>query len=124
MPSPDEKWHDEAAGPVVRPYALIRGRTRPTGGKVDLIAMVMATGRVPAEPWALDPEQFSMLQLCRVPISLADLASGLDLPVGVVRILLADLRDQGLVAVHHPEPAAQRHDSRVLREVADGLRRL
>ena len=124
MHAPDDMWEDEQAGPVVRPYALIRGRTRPSGEKVDLIAAVTATGREPAEPWALDPEQLTILQLSRFPISLADLASELDLPVGVVRILLADLRDFGLVAIHPPVPPGRRHDPEVLREVADGLRRL
>lgn len=117
-------WQDEEAGPVVRPYALIRGRTRAPGEKVDLLAMIVSTRRPPAEPWKLDPEQLTMLQISRIPISLADLASELDLPVGVVRILLADLRELGLVAVHHPRSAVQRHDPRILREVADGLRRL
>jgi hypothetical protein len=124
MPLPDDVWEDEEAGPVVRPYALTRGRTRPTGETVDLIAAITVTGREPAEPWALDPEQLTMLLLSRIPISLADLASELDLPVGVVRILLADLRDLGLVAVHPPVPPGQRHDPDVLREVVDGLRRL
>jgi Protein of unknown function (DUF742) len=124
MPSPDERWQDEEAGPVVRPYALIRGRTRPTGEKVDLIAMITYTRREPAEPWNLDPEQLTMLRLSRIPISLADLSSELDLPVGVVRILLADLRDLGLVRVYHPPSSPVRHDPQILKEVADGLRRL
>jgi len=124
MPSSDDTWHDEEAGPVVRPYALIRGRTRPTGESLDLIAMVTSTRRAPADPWTLDPEHFSALRLCRVPISVADLASELDLPIGVVRILLGDLRDRGLVEVRRPVSPARLHDPRILREVADGLRRL
>ena len=57
------------------------------------------------------------------PISVADLAADLDLPLGVVRILIADLRERGLVAVHHPVPM-RLTDPKLLREVADGLRRL
>lgn len=71
----------------------------------------------------LEPEHRSLLQLCRLPVSVAELASDLDLPLGVIRILLADLRDQGLVSIHQPAPAGL-SDVRVLKEVADALRRL
>ena len=124
MPSQDDTWHDEEAGPVVRPYAVIRGRTRPTGENLDLIAMVTSTRQPPPDPWVLDPEHFSLLRLCRVPMSVADLASDLNLPLGVVRILLADLRDRGLITIRRPVSPARLHDPRILREVADGLRRL
>jgi hypothetical protein len=60
----------------------------------------------------------------RGPRRAADLASELDLPLGVVQILLADLRVRSLIAVHHPTPPAQLPDAQILREVADGLRRL
>jgi DNA-binding transcriptional ArsR family regulator len=52
-----------------------------------------------------------------------DLASALDLPLGVIRILLTDLRDQGLVRINRPR-TERLTDIRLLREVADGLRRL
>lgn len=123
MPSPDDTWLDEEAGPVVRPYALIRGRTKPSGEGLDLVAMVTSTRQAPGDPWTLDPEHRSVLRLCRVPMSVADLASEIDLPVGVVRILLADLRDRGLVTIR-PVPPARARDPHILREVADGLRRL
>jgi hypothetical protein len=42
----------------------------------------------------------------------------------VVQILLADLRVRSLISVHHPTPPAQMPDPRILKEVADGLRRL
>jgi len=46
------------------------------------------------------------------------------LPLGVIQILLADLRVRSLISVHHPTPPAKLPDPRILREVADGLRRL
>ena len=39
MPS-NERWLDAEAGPVVRPYALTRGRTRHSGEAFDLVATV------------------------------------------------------------------------------------
>jgi hypothetical protein len=124
MPSPRDRWLDEDAGPVVRPYALIRGRTRPTGESLDLIALVTTVRGAEPDSVELDPEHLEILRLCRLPASVADLAADLDLPLGVVRILIADLRDRRLVRIHHPVAPAQLPDPRILREVADGLRRL
>jgi len=124
MPAREDQWLDEEAGPVVRPYALTRGRTRPSGETLDLIALVTAMRGVEVDPAGLDPEHLALLALCRLPASVADLAADLDLPLGVVQILLADLRLRSLISVHHPTPPAQLPDPRILREVADGLRRL
>jgi Protein of unknown function (DUF742) len=124
MTSSDERWLDGEAGPVVRPYALVGGRTRPAGRSFDLIAMVTAARRASVDPDALEPEHLRALRLCRVPRSVADLASDLGLPVGVARVILADLWGKGLVVVRQPAPPAQLKDLQLLRRVADGLRRL
>jgi hypothetical protein len=124
MPSPDDHWLDEEAGPVVRPYALTRGRTRPSGETLDLIAIITAVRGVQLDLATLDPEHVAVLRLCRLPASVADLAADLDLPLGVVRILLGDLQERSLVAIHHPIPPARLPDVQILKEVVDGLRRL
>ncbi|NJP68257.1 DUF742 domain-containing protein [Streptomyces spiramenti] len=128
-------WFDEDAGPVVRPYAMTRGRTRVAGGeRLDLIALVTALigggQELPADATlpggqGLAPEHGEILYRCRrVSESVAELATGLDLPVGVVRVLISDLLEAGLVRVSHPIPAAQLPDENILREVIDGLRAL
>ena len=125
MPSNDERWLDAEAGPVVRPYALTQGRTRHAGEAFDLVATVTTTGGRVANPGALAPEHISVLQLARVPTTVVDIASDVDLPLGVVRILLADLRELGLVAIQAPVPAQTRQiDRNTLREVLHGLRAL
>ena len=123
MAGPDDRSLDRDAGPVVRPYALVRGRTKPPGEVLDVVAMACAVRRASPDPSELEPEHLAVLRLCRFPASVAELASGLDLPLGVIRVLLADLRDRGLVTIHWPHPGRVT-DIRVLREVADGLRRL
>jgi hypothetical protein len=123
MPSNDERWMDAEAGPVVRPYALTQGRTRHTGASFDLVATVMAT-RARVDPTSLAPEHMNVLQLARAPTTVADIASDVDLPLGVVRIILADLRELGLVAISTPVAAAERIDTHTLREVLNGLRGL
>jgi hypothetical protein len=123
MPSRDERWLDAEAGPVVRPYALTGGRTRHTGASFDLVATVTATRAVP-DLARLAPEHVSVLQLARTRATVADIASEVDLPLGVVRIILADLRELGLVAIGTPVLMAERIDKHTLREVLNGLRGL
>ena len=124
MRATEDHWLDEEAGPVVRPYALTRGRTRPAGEVLDLIALVTAVRGIEIDRYSLDPEHLALLTLCRLPASVADLAADLDLPLGVVQVLLADLRARSLIVVHQPTPPSQLPDPQILREVADGLRRL
>jgi hypothetical protein len=121
-------WFDDAAGPVVRPYAMTRGRTRSAAeGKLDLIAVVIADDvnqrTVPDQ--TLSPEHIDIVELSRdTPQSVAELASGLDLPVGVVRVLIGDLLHAALVRVSRPVPPADLPDESILREVINGLRAL
>ena len=125
MPSNDEWWLDAEAGPVVRPYALTGGRTRHSGEAFDLVATVTATQVRVADLGGLGPEHFSVLQLAQVPATVVDIASDVDLPLGVVRILLADLRELGLVLIAAPvSMTARQVDRNTLREVLHGLRGL
>ena len=124
MAPPEDRWLDQDAGPVVRPYALIGGRTKPPGEALDVIAMIIAVRGKSFDPVGLEPEHLSALRLSALPISVADLAADLDLPLGVVQILLGDLRERSLITVHHPIPPARLPDPQILKEVVDGLRRL
>ncbi|MFD8148166.1 DUF742 domain-containing protein [Streptomyces sp. NPDC059708] len=121
-------WFDDEAGPVVRPYAMTRGRTRPAGRhRLDLIALVVAEPAADDPVWdlTLSPEHSHILGLCRErPQSVAELAADLDLAIGVVRVLIGDLVDDSLVHVTRPVPPAELPDESILREVIDGLRAL
>ena len=122
------KWVDRDSDPVVRPYAVTGGRTEPAGGEVlDLIAVVVMNSGRPAEPpdqFGLSPEHRRLLNLCRRPATVADVASDIGLPVGVVRVLLADLLQQGRIKVLPGRPAGQKPSAQLLREVLHGLRAL
>jgi hypothetical protein len=116
-------WYDEQAGPLVRLYALTRGRARPSPVLLDLLSLVTAGG-APADPM-LSPEQAAVLTLCRIrPRSVADLAADLDLPLGVTRVILTDLLDYGHIRVTRPVRPTALPDERLLQEVIDGLRAL
>jgi Protein of unknown function (DUF742) len=119
----DDQWLDRDAGPVVRPYALTGGRTRPTGETIDLLALVSSSDLTLVDDLLLEPEYLEVMRQCREPKPVADLASDLDLALGVVRILLSDMRERGLVVIR--PPARNRlTDPQVLKDVADALRRL
>jgi hypothetical protein len=122
------QWYDSEAGPLVRPYAMTGGRTRsgPSGVCFDLIALVTLTsGARGVEDAPLGPEHRTLIDLCRTETqSVAELAAGADLAVGVVRVLLGDLLELGRVTVSRPVPPAQLPDERILREVIEGLRAL
>jgi hypothetical protein len=114
---------------VVRPYALTAGRTRPTGESIDIVALVSVVRTFSGddagngEVSELGPEHLRLLRFCRSRPSVADLAAELDLPLGVVRILLADLRERGLVKIYPPVSSGLA-DVSMLKEVADALRRI
>jgi hypothetical protein len=131
---PGSQWYDHEAGPLVRPYAMTGGRTSPGAGfHFDLIALVVLAPGAPGDPTDpggrgdphLGPEHLALIGLCRTETqSVAELAAGADLPVGVVRVLLGDLLERGHVTVSRPVPPAQLPDERLLREVIEGLRAL
>ena len=91
-PAPEE---DAPAGTVVRPFYLTRGRTR---GRLALDALVCRSS-VGTVGEVLEAEHGHILELCREPLAVAELAGRLQLPLGVVRVLLDDLVDAGRLDV-------------------------
>jgi hypothetical protein len=119
-----DRWLDREAGPVVRPYAVTKGRTLPSGGQsFGLIDVVFATGERPSAHFRPGPEHRRILSLCRRPTPIADVISEIDLPIGVVRVLLGDLAGEGMLRVilTQSEPGTEQ---RLLRMVLDGLESL
>ena len=117
-------WLDHDAGPVVRPYAVTQGRVAPSEGAFDLVAFVVATVAEPLADGRLQPEHHAMVAAAWEPISIVELASTLDLSIGVVRVLLGDLLSAGLISLYEPPAATQPHDVDVLKAVVNGLRAL
>ena len=97
---------DEPTGALVRPYAVTRGRTRP---KLDIAieALVETTVRGRARQLgraAARAASSSTSSRCATAAlqSLAEIAARMQLPLGVARVLVADMAADGLVAVYEP----------------------
>jgi hypothetical protein len=123
LQSDEHDWLDSDAGPVVRPYAVTGGRSRPSIGAFDLLAFVVSAPDTSAGLFLL-PEHRAILARAKEPVTVAELASHLDLALGVVRVLLGDLLQQQLISMNEPEVGARRPDERVLKAVINGLRSL
>ncbi|MEV4611113.1 DUF742 domain-containing protein [Kitasatospora sp. NPDC049258] len=109
---------------MVRPYAVTKGRTRPSGQEFDLIALVVSNLPAGADP-PVGPEQAVILDRCRGnALSVAEVAAEVDLPLGVVRVLLGDLLDAEYIRVSRPVPPALLPDEHILQEIIHGLRAL
>ncbi|MBB4920766.1 DUF742 domain-containing protein [Streptosporangium saharense] len=122
----DVEWVDEEAGPVVRPYALTGGRTATStsSSAFDLLSMVVANGSVISAGSHLGSEHRRLLGLMKRTRPIVEIASESGLPIGVIKVLLGDLLDQGLILVRSPLPANTSPAEGLLREVISGLRAL
>ena len=109
---------------MVRPYAVTKGRTLPNSEEsFGLIDVVFATGEQPPGHFRPGPEHRRILGLCLRPTPIVDVIFEIDLPIGVVRVLLGDLAREGMIRVLYAqsEPATEQ---RLLRMVLDGLESL
>ncbi|MET7694519.1 DUF742 domain-containing protein [Streptomyces sp. NPDC005483] len=114
----------EESGPVVRPYAMVRGRTRSEGYSFDLVAFVVAAVETVGDRVGMQPEHRAILKLCHVPRPVGEVAARMNLPVGVVRVLLGDLFAARAIRVREPDGPDTRPSIRMIEEVLEGLRAL
>lgn len=112
------------SNPLVRPYAMTGGRTRPRY-QLAIEALVSTTAD-PAHLSTLLPEHQRICHLCREVKSVAEVSALLSMPLGVARILVADLAEAGMVAIHQPGngEAGGTPDVTLLERVLSGLRKL
>ncbi|MET9632602.1 DUF742 domain-containing protein [Lentzea sp. NPDC006480] len=120
-PRSSDWWYDEAAGPLVRPYALVSGRTRPTWGRLNLATQVRAI-RSSSDTSALSVEHLEILKMCRKPLSVAEVAAYLHAPLVVAKVLLSDLIQRGDVITSDASRMAVAPDRNLLQKVLDGVR--
>ncbi|WP_344534206.1 DUF742 domain-containing protein [Streptomyces albiaxialis] len=125
-PGDQQRSPQPAQQPLVRPYAMTGGRTRP---RYQLaIEALVHTSADPAQLQGQLPEHQRICRLCYEIKSVAEISALLTIPLGVARILVADLAEAGLVAIHQPGGGEQSADGQpdvtLLERVLSGLRKL
>jgi hypothetical protein len=118
----DDIWYDDEAGPIVRLYAITGGRTEAPAGDFTLSTTVQ---RVPG-PCPAASCRWPSRRSCssRAAVSVCEIAARLGLPLGPVRVILADLRDARLITVPRSRDAAERPSMSLLQQVLSGLNSL
>lgn len=108
-----------------RPYTLTAGRTRP---RIELpieatVETVSARGE---NHWAAGDVRAVIVRLCGSRPSIAEISVHAGVPIGVARVLVADLVGSGHLRVH--STLADRHNvsdqRRLIERTLDGLRAL
>ncbi|MEP9382682.1 DUF742 domain-containing protein [Nocardioides cheoyonin] len=108
--------------PMVRPYALTGGRTKPT--RTYPVEALVRTERYSLDGYVRSPEERKIAELCRESRSVAEVAALVRVPLGVVRVLIGDLADRGVVEVHTQTIPDSVPDTALLERVLTGLRNL
>ena len=112
----------DPASPV-RPYAMTMGRTAPRTS-LALEALVSSATAPPRDLSQMTPEYQAISSLCRQVRSVAEISAMLRIPLGVTRVLVADMAAESLVHVYSPQLDAGKPDQNLLERVLSGLRRL
>ncbi|WIV53727.1 DUF742 domain-containing protein [Amycolatopsis nalaikhensis] len=115
---------DDGGAGLVRPYFRTHGRTRPTRD-LPVETLVSATARGRAVVRGSTAEESEICALLRTSQSVAEVAARRRIPLGVARVLLSDLADRGLVAVHTARMGSGNRPSLdLMQRILHGLSRL
>ncbi|MEU6506132.1 MULTISPECIES: DUF742 domain-containing protein [Streptomyces] len=118
---PDEEL--ELTSALVPLFVITNGRSLPPEHAYERTALVSASEDAVASARTLSPEARQVLDLVKDGfLSVAEVAAHTRLPLGIVRILLAQMEDNGLIVARKPVPRAERVDREVLSAVLDGLK--
>ncbi|NRQ34375.1 DUF742 domain-containing protein [Nonomuraea sp. NN258] len=119
-------WHDGEPEPerssLVRMYTVTGGRTAPRTGLAMEALVSSATSAQLGMSYTREYRAIS--DLCRQVRSVAEISALLSIPLGVARVLVADMEVEGLVRVYQPQLNAGLPDRSLLERVLSGLRRL
>ncbi|TDV55961.1 DUF742 domain-containing protein [Actinophytocola oryzae] len=116
-----QTWFEQPDGGLVRPFALVRGRTETGRRDLDVISLVQA-----AQPETPPGGEYGrIVGLCRwQPLSVAEIAAHLDLPLLVAKVLVGDLLDEGDLVLCGNSISDAGPDMVLLQAVLEGVRRL
>jgi Protein of unknown function (DUF742) len=117
----DDVDEGDLTGRLIRPYAITGGRT---GAETDisLEAQIQASTRADDLVGSYRWEAKRLIELVQAPMALIEVAARLEIPIGVARVLVADLVADGAVVLHVPEKTQS--FASLLERVLDGVRNL
>ncbi|WBB79197.1 DUF742 domain-containing protein [Micromonospora sp. WMMD882] len=120
-----DRRREDPRGALVRPYAVTRGRTEPRR-EIALEAVMTASPTAVAESRFAGHDKHRIATICEGRAqSLAEIAAYTRMPLGVARVLVADMVAEGLLTLHTAAPAeAYEERMELLERVLSGLRRL
>ena len=111
----------DRTGRLIRPYAMTGGRTT-ADTEISLEAQIQASTRASHHLGAYRWEAAKVVELVQSPMALIEIAARLEIPIGVARVLVADLVADGAVVLHVPEKTQS--FASLLERVLDGVRNL
>jgi hypothetical protein len=114
---------ESGLGDRIRPYALTGGRTRSTTD-LPLETLVQRTPAGAGALARLTHERKKIVDLCARPLSIAEISAHVGVHLGVARVLVGDMKAEGLLDVYRPRPVSDRPDIKLLERVLDGLQAL
>ncbi|MGY0497680.1 DUF742 domain-containing protein [Nocardia sp. FBN12] len=118
-----EHWYEDEAGPLVRLYAVTGGRATPQRHDLELTTLLVAA-RSGVRSRLLGPEYDAIVDLCRSPLSVAEVSAHLHLPLTSTKVLVGDLIDEGALLARAPRnQLSTAPDVNVLRAVLAGIKR-
>ena len=116
---------DEDTGRLIRPYAITRGRTVADVEDIPLEAQIQITPIGVQQQASYRWEAAAVLRLTQEPTALIEVAALAAIPIGVARVVIADLVADGAIAVQRiTTPASTATYRNLLERVLDGVRSL
>jgi uncharacterized protein DUF742 len=113
---------DAEAESIVRPFIVTGGRTRPTDERLRVETLVTALPSALSAP--LSFERRHIVEICQRPLSVAEIANSLATPIGVARVIIADLVAERYVTVEQPMNLRDSTSVQLLERIRDGVRAL
>jgi hypothetical protein len=124
VPMPPDPGEEPDAEPesIVRPFIVTGGRTRPTDDRLRVETLVTALPSALSAP--LSFERRHIVEICQRPLSIAEIANSLSTPIGVVRVIIADLVAERYMTVEQPMDLRDSTSVQLLERIRDGVRAL
>lgn len=113
---------DAHPGAPVRPYFVTGGRTQ-AARPIAIEALVQLSAHGERAVGSLHFERRAIADVVRTPVSLAEVAARVGVPLGVARVLVADMANDSLVVLHEASLRLQ-DDIALITRLINGVRAL